>query len=75
MAGFGGGFFFSVCWIHLVVVFRWWVLVVEFKSVAGFGGGFFSVFARSIWWWVSVLVGSVWWLGFMMVFLVVGVRW
>ena len=45
------------------------------ESVAGFGGGFFLVFARSIWWWVSVLVGSVWWLGFMMVFLVVGVRW
>ena len=50
--------------IHLVVVFRWWVLVVEFKSVAGFGGGFFSVFARSIWWWVLVPAGFVWWLGF-----------
>ena len=63
--------------IHLVVVFRWWVLVVEFKSVAGFGGGFFSVFARSIWWWrfgcgvesmagfgggfFSVFAGSIWW--------------
>ena len=32
--------------------------------MAGFGGGFFSVFAGSIWWWVSVLAGSVWWLGF-----------
>ena len=32
--------------------------------MAGFGGGFFSVFAGSIWWWVSMLAGSVWWLGF-----------
>ena len=31
------------------------------ELVAGFGGGFFSMFAGSIWWWVSVLAGSVWW--------------
>ena len=33
------------------------------------------MFAGSIWWWVSVFAVSVWWLGFVMVFLVVGFRW
>ena len=49
VAGFGGGFFFSVCWV-LVVAFRWWVSVVElnwwptlvvgfFRCFLGFSGG------------------------------------
>ena len=63
MAGFGGGFFFSVCWIHLVVGFDacWISLVVKFGAcwislVARFRDGLFGS-------WVSLVAEFWWWLG------------
>ena len=63
VAGFGGGFFFGVCWV-LVVAFRWWVSIVELNRwlalvvcfflclLDPFGGGFrclLDQFGGEIW--------------------------